>query len=59
MSLLTSYYGMNVKEITPEATATLFEFWQIGIPILLITGVCVMFIAVWVLTYSQSTTRGQ
>ena len=39
MSLLTGFYGMNVKELTQGATGTLFEFWEIGIPVILVTAI--------------------
>ena len=50
MSLLTSFYGMNVQELVPGTTTTLFEFWQIGIPVLLITSVSVAFVTLWMIT---------
>lgn len=53
-SLLTSFYGMNVRELTPGASATLFDFWQIAVPIVLATAVCFAFIGVWSVT---KTTR--
>ena len=53
MSLLTSFYGMNVKELTQGATGTLFGFWEIGIPVLLITAIAVAFIILWMLTGSM------
>ena len=53
MSLLTGYYGMNVQELSPQATGTLFGFWQVGVPVMLITSICVAFIAIWVLTHSN------
>jgi len=46
-SLLTGYYGMNVQELNPGTTATLFAFWQIAIPVLLATAVCFAFIGLW------------
>ena len=46
-SLLTSFYGMNVQELTPGATASLFDFWQIAVPIVLATGICFAFIGIW------------
>ena len=52
MSLLTGYYGMNVKELTPGANGTLFEFWEIGIPVLLVTAICAAFIFLWMMTAS-------
>ena len=54
LSLLTSYYGMNVQEITPGATKTLYDFWSIGIPMFLILVVCSGFVAIWMLTNSKS-----
>lgn len=32
LSLLTSYYGMNVSEFVDGANLTLFGFWQIALP---------------------------
>ncbi|KAF6220521.1 hypothetical protein HO133_002954 [Letharia lupina] len=57
MSLLTGFYGMNVKELTQGATGTLFEFWEIGIPVLLVTAVCVAFILLWMMTGSVLTPK--
>ena len=53
MSLLTGYYGMNVQELTQGATGTLFDFWQIGIPVLLVTAIAIAFIMLWMLTGSK------
>lgn len=53
MSLLTSFYGMNIQELTPGATGTLFEFWEIGIPVLLVTAICVAFVLLWMMTGSN------
>lgn len=53
LSLLTGYYGMNVREFVPGTSRTLFDFWQIGLPILLITGVSMAFIALWTMTNSK------
>lgn len=50
MSLLTSFYGMNVQELVPGTATTLFDFWEVGIPILLVTGVSVGFITLWMMT---------
>ena len=55
MSLLTGFYGMNVKELTQGATGTLFGFWEIGIPVLLVTAVSVAFIVLWMITGSETT----
>ena len=52
MSLLTSFYGMNLKELTQGATGTLFDFWEITIPVLLVTAIAVAFIMFWMLTGS-------
>lgn len=53
MSLLTGYYGMNVQELVPGTNGTLFEFWQIGAPILLFTASGVSVATIWILTDSQ------
>ena len=55
MSLLTSFYGMNVQELVPGTVTTLFDFWQLGIPILLITGVSVGFVVLWMMTDPSSS----
>ena len=57
MSLLTGFYGMNVKELSQGATATLFEFWEVGIPVLLITAISVAFIVLWMLTGSKASSK--
>ncbi|KAK3176619.1 hypothetical protein OEA41_007942 [Lepraria neglecta] len=49
MSLLTGFYGMNVKEFVPGTSTTLFEFWQIGIPVLLLTTSCIATTAIWMI----------
>lgn len=50
MGLLTSFYGMNVEEFAPGAGASLFQFWQIGMPLLLLSLVTSAFVAVWLST---------
>ena len=57
MSLLTSFYGMNVKELTQGATGSLFEFWEIGIPVLFITAISVAFVLLWMMIGSKDTSR--
>lgn len=52
LGLLTSFYGMNVREFTVGANITLFEFWEVGIPVALVTGVCFVFLVVWMRTGS-------
>ena len=53
LSLLTGFYGMNVQELTQGATGSLFEFWEIGIPVLLVTMICVAFFVLWMMTGSD------
>ncbi|KAJ9668396.1 hypothetical protein H2201_001444 [Coniosporium apollinis] len=53
LSLLTSFFGMNVVEFSSDASATLFDFWQIGVPVLLATAVGFSFLSVWLLTDSE------
>ncbi|KAL9617024.1 MAG: hypothetical protein Q9160_008141, partial [Pyrenula sp. 1 TL-2023] len=36
LSLITGYYGMNVREFTNDATVSLFEVWEIAAPVLLV-----------------------
>ena len=50
LSLLTSFYGMNVQEFSSGATATLFDFWEVGFPVTLLTAVGLVFLTVWVKT---------
>ena len=57
MSLLTGFYGMNVQELTSSANASLFGFWQIGIPVLMVTAICIAFIVLWMMTDSQPSYR--
>ncbi|KAF2180473.1 hypothetical protein K469DRAFT_271607 [Zopfia rhizophila CBS 207.26] len=47
LSLITSFYGMNVKEFTPEAVATLYGFWTVGLPVLLFSLVLGVFLGLW------------
>ena len=55
MSLLTSFYGMNVKELTQGATGTLFDFWEIGVPVILLTAILVAYVVLWMITGSKDT----
>ena len=48
---------MNVKELTQGATGTLFEFWEIGIPVLLVTAVSLAFIILWMMTGSKDGSK--
>lgn len=57
LSLLTSFYGMNVKELTEGATGTLFGFWEVGIPLLLVTAISVAFVILWMMTGSKDSLR--
>ena len=57
ISLLTGFYGMNVKELTQGATGTLFGFWEISIPVLLVTAVSVAFIILWMMTGSKDRSK--
>ena len=57
MSLLTGFYGMNVKELTQGANGTLFDFWEVGIPVLLVTAISVGFIVLWMLTGSKDSSK--
>ncbi len=36
LALLTSYYGMNVQELVEGAPVSLFDFWQVAMPTLLV-----------------------
>ena len=50
LGLLTSFYGMNVQEFTSGASVSLFEVWKIGLPLLLATIVCFVFVGIWTMT---------
>lgn len=55
LSLLVGVYGMNIKEITGDAAnVTLYEFLQVGLPLVLFILVCGALFATWV-----STTGGK
>lgn len=36
LALLTGYYGMNVQEYVPGTSGSLFDFWQVALPTLLV-----------------------
>jgi Mg2+ and Co2+ transporter CorA len=44
VALLTSYYGMNVQEYVPGTSGSLFEFWQVALPTLLVCLVALGFV---------------
>jgi Mg2+ and Co2+ transporter CorA len=48
LNLLTSYYGMNIKEMTNDGLVNLFQFWNLGVLIALSTLVLMFFVSVWV-----------
>ena len=50
LSLITSYYGMNVQEFTAGGNASLFEVWEVGTPMLLVSVLTTVFIALWLAT---------
>jgi Mg2+ and Co2+ transporter CorA len=50
LGLLTSFYGMNVREFTDGGNVGLFEFWEMGMPVALVTGVSFVFLVVWMRT---------
>ncbi len=52
LSLLTSFYGMNVRELTSDASIQLSDVWQVGIPISVLTIVCTIIAVVWMTTHS-------
>ncbi|KAF2436224.1 hypothetical protein EJ08DRAFT_231807 [Tothia fuscella] len=58
LSLITGYYGMNVKEFTPEADLSLFDVWQIGTPIILVSVVGVTVLGLWILTGQKRLPTG-
>jgi Mg2+ and Co2+ transporter CorA len=50
MSVLTSYYGMNVNEFVQGATSNLYEFWRVGMPVLCGSFVGLGMLVLWILT---------
>ena len=54
MRLLTSFCDMNVNELMPGVGASLFEFWQMEVPIILGTGTCFAFVGIWMFTKGPS-----
>jgi Mg2+ and Co2+ transporter CorA len=48
LNLLTSYYGMNMTEMTNDGLVTLFRFWNVGLPVALCTLVFMFFVFIWV-----------
>lgn len=53
MSLLTGYFGMNVQELVPGTNGTLFDFWKIGAPVLILSASCIIVVAIWMMTDSR------
>lgn len=49
LSLLTSFYGMNVQEFSSGATASLFDVWEVGFPLTLLTAAGFVFLTVWMM----------
>lgn len=52
LSLLTSFYGMNVQEFTSDASIHLPDVWEVAIPILVVIMVCTAITMVWMTTNS-------
>lgn len=52
LGLLTSFFGMNVQEFSPGATASLFDFWQVGFPLIMLTATGFVCLSVWMMTSS-------
>ena len=50
ISLLTGFYGMNVVEFSNGGQVTLYDFWQMGMPVLLFSVVCMAFLGIWLIT---------
>ena len=57
LSLLTGFYGMNVQELVPGTSGTLFGFWRIGISVLLLTTSCIASTAIWMTNKSRLSPR--
>lgn len=49
LSLVTSYFGMNVPEFADGSHGSLYAFWSVATPMLLILGLFVLFSSVWFL----------
>ena len=50
LSLLTSFYGMNVEEFTSDSKISLFNFWKGGLPVVLATVIPFTLLIVWLTT---------
>ena len=48
MNLLTSFFGMNMKDFSADGLASLFDFWRLSIPAALITIVGFIFAGSWI-----------
>lgn len=55
LSLLTSFYGMNVQEFTSGASISLFDVSKIGLPLFVATFICFVFTAMWVMINPAKT----
>jgi Mg2+ and Co2+ transporter CorA len=50
MSLITSYYGMNVHEFVPNTTLSLVDVWEIGMPVVIAAALFAVMTGLWVVT---------
>lgn len=37
LAVVTSYYGMNVRELTDGSSSSLFDFWSVAIPVIVVS----------------------
>ena len=49
LSLLTSFYGMNIQEFTSGANVSLYDFSKGALPIIFLTLVSFGFLMVWLM----------
>ncbi|KAK3686556.1 hypothetical protein LTR37_019695 [Vermiconidia calcicola] len=50
--VLTSFYGMNVKELQEGAHGSLFDFWTLAVPVVFISVAAFTVAVIWLLTGS-------
>lgn len=50
--VLTSFYGMNVKELQEGARASLFDFWTLAVPVVFISVAAFTVAVIWLMTGS-------
>lgn len=58
LAVVTGYYGMNVHELTDDGNSTLFDFWSVAIPVIVISLVALGLMFTRVVSSTKHIVRG-